>query len=62
MVPEAPLECGDAGVYPALVYPVNETALWHGAGVKEETSEPSVAHARFSADEPVPCPEELPGF
>ena len=44
----------------ALVYPVNETALKYGAGVEEETSEPSVAYARFSADEPVPCPEELP--
>ena len=43
----------------ALVYPVNETALRYGAGVEEETSEPSVAYARFSEDLPVPCPEEL---
>jgi uncharacterized cupin superfamily protein len=45
----------------ALVYPVNETALKYGAGVEEETSEPSVAYARFSEDVPVPCPEELRG-
>ena len=31
----------------ALVYPVNETALKHGAGVEEETSDPAVAYARF---------------
>ena len=43
----------------ALVYPVNETALRRGAGVAEETSDPSVAYARFSADEAVPPPEEL---
>jgi uncharacterized cupin superfamily protein len=44
----------------ALVYPVNETALKYGAGVEEETSEPSVAYARFAEDLPVPSPEELP--
>jgi uncharacterized cupin superfamily protein len=45
----------------ALVYPVNETALAHGAGVEVETSLPAEAYARFSADEPIPCPEgELP--
>lgn len=43
----------------ALVYPVNEKALAHGAGVEVETSDPSVAYAQFTADEPVPCPEEL---
>ena len=40
-------------------YAVNETALKHGAGVEEETSEPSVAYARFSEDQPVPCPDEF---
>jgi uncharacterized cupin superfamily protein len=45
----------------ALVYPVNEAALAHGAGVEVETSVPAEAYARFSADEPIPCPEgELP--
>jgi len=43
----------------ALVYPVNEAASRHGAGVEEETSDPRVAYARFSEDTPVPCPEEL---
>jgi uncharacterized cupin superfamily protein len=45
----------------ALVYPVNETARTHGAGVAEETSDPRVAYARFSEDTPVSCPEELLG-
>jgi uncharacterized cupin superfamily protein len=45
----------------ALVYPVDETALRHGAGVEEETSEPSVAYARFAEDREIPCPEELTG-
>ena len=44
----------------ALVYPVNETALRHGAGVEQETSDPGVAYARFSEDEPVPSPDDLP--
>jgi uncharacterized cupin superfamily protein len=44
----------------ALVYPVNETALRHGAGVEEETSDPSVAYARFPEDREIPCPQELP--
>jgi len=42
-----------------LVYPVDETALRHGAGVEEETSDPSVAYARFPEDREIPCPEEL---
>ena len=45
----------------ALVYPVNEKALEYGAGVEDETSDPSVAYARFSEDLPVPVPEELLG-
>jgi len=36
-----------------IVYPVNETASKHGAGVDEETSDPRVAYARFSEDVPV---------
>ena len=44
-----------------LRYPVNETALKHGAGVEVETSEPSVAYARFAEDQPILCPEEFPG-
>ena len=43
-----------------LRYPVNETALKHGAGVEEETSDPSVAYARFAEDKPISCPEEFP--
>ena len=45
-----------------LVYPVNETALKHGAGVEEETSDPAVAYARFPEAVPIPCPEEFPPF
>jgi uncharacterized cupin superfamily protein len=30
-----------------VLYPVSEVALGHGAGVSEETPEPSVAYARF---------------
>ncbi len=44
-----------------LRYPVNEVALRHGAGVEEETSDPSVAYARFSEDKPMACPPEFPG-
>ena len=40
----------------ALRYAVHETALKHGAGVEEETSDPSVAYARFAEDRPIPCP------
>jgi uncharacterized cupin superfamily protein len=44
-----------------LRYAVNEVALRHGAGVEEETSEPSVAYARFAEDRPIACPGEFPG-
>jgi uncharacterized cupin superfamily protein len=44
-----------------IVYPVNETALRHGAGVDEETSNPRVAYARFSEDTPVSGHEVFPG-
>jgi uncharacterized cupin superfamily protein len=42
-----------------LVYPVDATALEHGASVEKETSDPSEAYARFSEDKPVSCPDEL---
>ena len=42
-----------------LVYPVEEAALRHGAGVEEETSDPSVAYARFRDDREISCPEEF---
>ena len=44
-----------------IVYPVNETASKHGAGVAEETSDPRVAYARFSEDRPVSGREVFPG-
>jgi uncharacterized cupin superfamily protein len=44
-----------------IVYPVNETASKHGAGVAEETSDPRVAYARFSEDTPVSGHEVFPG-
>jgi uncharacterized cupin superfamily protein len=33
-------------------YPVDETALRHGAGVEEETNEPDEAYARFTRRQP----------
>jgi uncharacterized cupin superfamily protein len=38
----------------ALVYPVDETALKHDAGVTEETPDPKVAYARFPAGTTLP--------
>jgi uncharacterized cupin superfamily protein len=44
-----------------LVYPANETAIRHGAGVEQETASPREAYARFS--EPVEGPPpELPSY
>ena len=44
----------------ALVYPVNQKALEHGAGVDEETSDPAIAYARFPEPREIPCPPEFP--
>ena len=44
-----------------IVYPVNETASEHGAGVAEETSDPRVAYSRFSEDTPVSGHDVFPG-
>ena len=41
-------------------YPVNATALAHGAGVEAETTTPAEAYAPFPEDRPIPCPDELP--
>lgn len=38
-------------------YTVNDVALSHRAGVEEETTEPSVAYARFAEDRPTPPPD-----
>ena len=43
-----------------LRYPVDEVALRHGAGVKEETGDPAVAYADFPEPKVVSCPQELP--
>jgi hypothetical protein len=43
-----------------LRYPVDEVALRHDAGVKEETDDPAVAYADFPEPKAVSCPEELP--
>lgn len=45
-----------------LVYPVNETALAHGAGVEVETGVPAEAYARFAEDRPMAYPEGLLPF
>ena len=44
-----------------VVYPVNETALRHGAGVERETREPKEAYARFGESKDAPYPGGLPG-
>jgi uncharacterized cupin superfamily protein len=41
-------------------YLVNDAASRHGAAVDEETSEPSVAYARFAEDLPAHCPDDFP--
>jgi len=43
-----------------LRYPVNETALEHGAGVEAETPDPNEPYARYGELKPVPCPDEFP--
>lgn len=43
-----------------LRYPVNETALERGAGVRKETTDPSEAYADFERPRPVSCPDEFP--
>ena len=43
-----------------LVYPVDDVALRHGAGVEVETSNPAEAYGRFPEPTPIPCPKELP--
>jgi uncharacterized cupin superfamily protein len=44
-----------------LVYPVNETALRHGAGAETETNLGAEAYARYGKPWPASCPPELPG-
>ena len=43
-----------------LRYPVSELALRHGAGVEQETTDPSEAYARFAEDKPIVCPADFP--
>jgi uncharacterized cupin superfamily protein len=43
-----------------LLYPVNDVALAHGAGVEQETAKPAEAYAGFPEARPVPCPDEFP--
>ncbi|HUG64779.1 MAG TPA: cupin domain-containing protein [Gaiellaceae bacterium] len=43
-----------------LVYPVDEVARRHGAGVAQETGVPAEAYARFPESTPIPCPVEFP--
>ena len=38
-------------------YPVDATALRHGAGVEHETASPAEAYARFGAPVPGPAPD-----
>ena len=43
-----------------IVYPRNETALRHDAGVEETTSDPREAYARFAEDSPVSGKDVFP--
>lgn len=43
-----------------LVYPVDAKALQHGASVEQETSDPSLAYARFAEDKLIACPDDFP--
>lgn len=43
-----------------LRYTVNDAARRYGAGVDQETSDPSEAYARFAATKPIPCPDLFP--
>ena len=43
-----------------LVYPVDDAALRHGAGVEKETSEGAEAYARYGRPWPAPCPPDFP--
>jgi uncharacterized cupin superfamily protein len=51
-------EHGDHGVNDGA-YTVDETALRHGAGVEQETSDPDEAYARFPDTEPAPYRDGL---
>jgi uncharacterized cupin superfamily protein len=44
----------------SLVYPVDETALKHRAGVERQTSDGAEAYAAYRLPEPAPCPPEFP--
>jgi hypothetical protein len=47
---------------PMWTYPVDETAIRHGAGVEEETTDAAVAYGRFEPSVPLPYEEGwLPG-
>ena len=43
-----------------IIYPRNETALRHGAGVGKETPRPEEAYAHIAELESIPCPDEFP--
>jgi uncharacterized cupin superfamily protein len=43
-----------------IIYPVNETALAHGAGVENETPNPNEAYARYPEMKLVTCPDAFP--
>jgi uncharacterized cupin superfamily protein len=40
-------------------YPVNATALAHGAGVETETTVPAEAYATLPDDRPIRCPDDV---
>lgn len=57
--PSVFLAIGDRAKGRGIRYPVNETALKHGAGVEVETNDPNAAYVNFGDLEPVPCPDEF---
>ena len=54
--PALVLAVGTRGKH-GIVYPVNETALKHAAGVETETRSPAEAYARFSKPAEGPAPD-----
>jgi uncharacterized cupin superfamily protein len=54
------LAVGARGRGEKLLYPVNDAALRHGAGVENETSDPREAYAGFPEARPVRCPDDFP--
>jgi uncharacterized cupin superfamily protein len=60
--PSVVLAVGARGGRTGLVYPVDETALKHGAGVDTETQRPAEAYAAFAKPKPIPFRDDFLPF